>query len=168
MGDCSEIVFHRMVRLVVRNTGERDRIELEADARVSSGIRAVEPRNDELDEIRRPTYRSAAMSRADRSQDRPESACGTKEIARSMQTPGEASWMASVKRTVRCCMGTPRVVWRFEKQALWSYLDVRTDRDHAGCTKARRSTSAAALMPGHDLLRFPLTTQTVVALSSGG
>ena len=64
-------------------------------------------------------------------------------------------------------MGTPRVVWRSEKQAPLSYLDVWTDSDHAGCTKSRRSTSAAVLMAGHHILRLSSTTQTVVALSSG-
>ena len=64
-------------------------------------------------------------------------------------------------------MGTPRVVWRFETQVPVSYLDVWTDSDHAGCTKMRRSTSAAAVMAGHHLLRHSSTTQTVVALSFG-
>ena len=77
---------------------------------------------DELDENRRATDKSAVMRLANLSHDRPELAFATKEIARSMQTPDEASWMAW-KRTDRFCMGTPRVVWRSEKQAPLSYLD---------------------------------------------
>ena len=54
----------------------------------------MEPRCDELDENRRATDKSAVMRLANLSHDRPELAFATKEIARSMQTPDEASWMA--------------------------------------------------------------------------
>ena len=62
-------------------------------------------------------------------------------------------------RAVQFCMETPRVVWRFEKQSPVNSVDVWTDNDHAGCTRTRRSTSAAALMAGHVLLWFSSPTQ---------
>ena len=155
MGGCSEFdVLNRIVRWVVGKTGERDRSEMEVDARhvpissfgldsksrseASPGIRLVEPCGA-LDENRRTTYRSAAIRLASLSHDRPQWDFATKQIVRSMQTPDEASWMAcEPRRVVRRC-----------KKAPLSYLDVWTDSDQAGCTKARRST-----------------TQTVVVLSS--
>ena len=88
MGDCPEIVeMNRILRWYVGKTGESDRIEMEADARhvhilaqqtdsdskgrqvVSPGIRSVEQRGDELDESRRATYTSAAMTLTYLSQD---------------------------------------------------------------------------------------------------
>ena len=45
-------------------------------------------------------------------------------------------------------------VWKFEKQSLVSFREVRTDCDLAGCTKTRRSTSAVAIVAGIHLLRF--------------
>ena len=108
---------------------------------VSPGIRLVEPRGDVLNDNRRTTYRSAAMRLAYLSQEHPELVYAAIEVARSMQTPDEALWM-TLKHA-------PRVVGKFEKQAPLSFLDEWTDRNHAGCTKTRRSTSAAAFVAGH-------------------
>ena len=42
-----------------------------------------------------------------------------------------------------------------------------TDSDHAGCLKARKSTSSSKLFCGSHVLRSTSTTQRVIALSSG-
>ena len=76
----------------------------------------------------------------------PELACAAKDISRSIKTSNEASWAAS-KQAVRFCMED----W---EPAPLSYLYARTNNDHAGCTQARHSTSAASFMAGLHLLRF--------------
>ena len=87
---------------------------------VSPGTRSVAPCADELDEDRRATCRLAAMRLAYLSHDRTEFAFATKDIARSMRTSDETSWMAS-ERMCRFCMGTLRVVWRYEKKTPLSF-----------------------------------------------
>jgi len=83
-----------------------------------------------------------------------------------MQAPDEAAWLA-LKRAVRYCLGTPRIVWKFDRQNPVSFIDVWSDSDHAGCRRTRRSTSCSVLMHGGHLLRASSTTQTVISLTSG-
>ena len=83
-----------------------------------------------------------------------------------MQAPDEAAWLA-LKRAVRFCLGTPRVVWKFGRQNPVSFIDVWSDSGHAGCRRTRRSTSCSVLMHGVRLLRANSTAQTVISLSSG-
>ena len=185
MGDVSEIVIlNRVVKWVRATVAAPEKIELEADARhvpllaqqmglnsvskhvVTPGVKDAGDRGEELDAERRQTYRSAAMRLAYLAQDRPEVAFAAKEIARCMSAPDETAWTA-LKRAVRFCLGTPRVIWQFERQPPITFLDAWSDSDRAGCLRTRRSTSCTALMAGKHLLRFSSTTQTVVALSSG-
>ena len=183
LGDVQEIVvLNRIVRWV---TGDRPRIEMEADARhvpllvqqlgltakskavASPGVKdPTGLRGEELDAERHAIFRSAAMRLAYLAQDRPELAFAAKEVARCMSGPDEAAWQA-LKRAVRFCMGHPRVIWEFVRQAPVQFLDVWSDSDFAGCLRTRRSTSCSMLMVGCHLLRATATTQTVVSLSSG-
>ena len=126
MEDCWEtVVLNRIVRWVLSGNQETELswrqmhvmfpssgLDSRIRSVVSHGNRSVEPRGDELDENRRAIHKSAARTLAYLSQDRPELAFARKEIARSMQTLNEVSWMA-LKRAVRFSMGTPRAV--FEK-----------------------------------------------------
>ena len=185
LGDVSEIVvLNRIVRWCPAAGDQRERIEIEADARhvavlaqqmglvanskpaVTPGIKDDGAYGEELDEARRAIFRSAAMRLAYLAQDRPEICFASKEIARCMQAPDEAAWTA-LKRAVRFCLGAPRIVWKFARQPPVSYVDVWSDSDHAGCRRTRRSTSCSVLMHGKHLLRVSSTTQTVIALSSG-
>jgi hypothetical protein len=183
LGDVQEIVIlNRIVRWV---PGDKERIEMEADARhpsllaqqlgltakskpvASPGVKdPTGQRGAELDAERHSIFRSAAMRLAYLAQDRPEMAFAAKEVARCMSCPDEAAWQA-LKRAARFCMGHPRVVWEFEKQHPVTFLDVWSDSDHAGCLRTRKSTSCSMLMVGCHLLRGTATTQTVISLSSG-
>ena len=88
-------------------------------------------RAEEVDEERKAIYRSAAMRLAYLAQDRPELCFASREVARCMQAPDEAAWLA-LKRAARYCLGTPRIVWKFDRHNPVSFIDVWSDSDHAG------------------------------------
>ena len=74
----------------------------------------------------------------------------------------------AVKRMRRFLKGLPRVVQKIP------FLDedptaIRThvDSDWAGCRRSRKSTSGGVLMFGSAVVKGWLTTQAVIALSSG-
>ena len=59
------------------------------------------------------------------------------------------------------------IVW-FRPQEPHKYLDTYVDTDYAACRRTMRSTNGGMILCGTHLVRSWSTTQTVVALSSGG
>ena len=80
--------------------------------------------------------------------------------------PSLHSFALVVLQSMECCHDAA-VSKQFKKNTTKNIRPMEHS-DHAGCTKTRRSTSAAALRTGHYLLRFSSTTQSFVALNSGG
>ena len=83
-----------------------------------------------------------------------------------MQSP--TPWdLKQLKRACRYMLGAGRIAQRFKWQAMPDELEVFSDSDHAGCLRARKSTSCATAFFGQHKVRNTSTTQGVVALSSG-
>ena len=93
--------------------------------------------------------------------DRPDVQFPSKELARWMQAPTIGN-LEAVKRLARYLIGYGRLRQVEER----SHFVVFTDSDHAGCLKARESTSSSTLFYGSSMLRSTSATQGVIALSS--
>eukprot|EP00959_Pyramimonas_sp_CCMP1952_P269341 5630700-Pyramimonas_sp.AAC.1 len=76
--------------------------------------------------------------------------------------------MEMVKRIGRYLLRWPRIVQRFIQQDEPDENTVACDSDHAGCVLTRRSTTGVALYHGVHLLKATASTQSAIALSSGG
>ena len=100
------------------------------------------------------------------SQDRTDTAFGSKELCREFAVPNKNSY-ARLKRLVRYLVGLPRLVYKFDYQELEETADVYTDTDFAGCKETRRSTSGGVIMIGGHTIRHWSRTQSTIALSSG-
>ena len=75
-------------------------------------------------------------------QDRSESHSAVKELGRGMSNPNQGSWL-KLKKLLRHPKIGPRYKWLFGYQGRESSTVAWSDRDFAGCTKYRKSTSAA-------------------------
>ena len=112
------------------------------------------------------SYRSMTMRVGYLAQDRPDLQFCAKELARCMNEPSR--WdKEQLKRTCRYLIGMGRVVQRFKAQQLPTRVVVRSDSDHAGCLKTRKSTSCTMVFLGDHMTRSTATTQAVISLSSG-
>ena len=60
------------------------------------------------------------------------------------------------------------VVQRFILQSLVNEIIGKVDSDHAGCIRTRKSTTGLAIFQGKHVIKAASSTQTVIALSSGG
>ena len=74
------------------------------------------------------------------SQDRGDIQFAVKELSRKMSCPINLDWIA-LKRLGRSLIGKPRAVSHFKYQSTLSGIEVPVDRNWAGCTRTRRSTS---------------------------
>ena len=83
-----------------------------------------------------------------------------------MARPNSLAWEMA-KRCGRYILRKPRVAQRFDMQPPVDTITLRADSDHAGCIRARRSSSGLAAFHGRHLVKAASTTQTVIAMSSG-
>ena len=97
--------------------------------------------------------------------DRSDIQYATKECARSMSAPTEASW-TKLKRLVRYLVGVPRVVTKYEWQDAISKLTIFSDANWAGDRQTRKSTSGGSIMIGNHWIKSWSKSQSTVALSS--
>jgi hypothetical protein len=142
-------------------------LNTESKAVVTPGVK--EPATADstpLDADGREKYRSNTMRYAYLALDRPDLQFSAKELARNMQAPTQFD-LEQLKRAGRYLLGRRRVVQRFEAQEMPTAVTVYSDSDHAGCLKTRRSTSCCMVFFGKHMIRSSVTTQAVVALSSG-
>ena len=116
------------------------------------------------EEVRR--FRSALMRAAYIAQDRPDIAYSVKEIAKAMMTPTTED-MEKLRRVIRYMKGRPTIKLRYGWQALPTKIVVKSDSDHAGCPKSRKSTTGIAVFFGQHLLFTSAKAQSLIALSSG-
>ncbi|CAK0865787.1 unnamed protein product [Prorocentrum cordatum] len=113
-----------------------------------------------------PRFRSLTMRVAYLSQDRLDLAEASKTLARSMQTPTEASWLM-LKRVGRYLKRHPSTVTVFTEQKMFDKIRVYVDSDHAGCAVTRKSTGGFVAMLGHHVIKHGSNLQSTVSLSSG-
>ncbi|CAK0863589.1 unnamed protein product [Prorocentrum cordatum] len=111
-------------------------------------------------------FRSLTMRVAYLSQDRLDLAEASKTLARSMQTPTEASWLM-LKRVGRYLKRHPSTVTVFTEQKMFDKIRVHVDSDHAGCAVTRKSTGGFVAMLGHHVVKHGSNLQSTVSLSSG-
>ncbi|CAK0882435.1 unnamed protein product [Prorocentrum cordatum] len=111
-------------------------------------------------------FRSLTMRVAYLSQDRLDLAEASKTLARSMQTPTEASWLM-LKRVGRYLKRHPSTVTVFTEQKTFDKIRVYVDSDHAGCAVTRKSTGGFVAMLGHHVVKHGSNLQSTVSLSSG-
>ncbi|CAK0841220.1 unnamed protein product, partial [Prorocentrum cordatum] len=111
-------------------------------------------------------FRSLTMRVAYLSQDRLDLAEASKTLARSMQTPTEASWLM-LKRVGRYLKRHPSTVTVFTEQKMFDKIRVYVDSDHAGCAVTRKSTGGFVAMLGHHVIKHGSNLQSTVSLSSG-
>ncbi|CAK0892530.1 unnamed protein product [Prorocentrum cordatum] len=111
-------------------------------------------------------FRSLTMRVAYLSQDRLDLAEASKTLARSMQTPTEASWLM-LKRVGRYLKRHPSTVTVFTEQKMFDKIRVYVDSDHAGCAVTRKSTGGFVAMLGHHVVKHGSNLQSTVSLSSG-
>ena len=83
-----------------------------------------------------------------------------------MSKPSGHSWQA-LRRACRYFAGKPGLVHTYPQQSV-DEVDVYTDTDRAGCSGTRKSTSGGCVMLGRHAIKHWSSTQTSVALSSGG
>jgi hypothetical protein len=113
------------------------------------------------------TYRSVVARANYLTQDWPDIMYATKELCSHMAAPTEADWN-DLKRLCRYLKGRPRMIqYRLPKNPQQGLIEVLVDSDWAGCPETRRSTSGGTLIVYGVCLRIWLTTQRVVARSSG-
>ena len=111
-------------------------------------------------------YRPIARRAAYLAQDRPDLQRATRELAKGLQRP-TTQHQTQLKRLARYLRHAPRVVQRFQNQRSFTKITGRSDTDHAGCIRARESTSGGAIQVGnHDVLTY-CRCQAVIALASG-
>ena len=120
----------------------------------------------ELEEQEARAFRRSAAILNYLSQDRPDIAYATKEVARAMSKPKTRD-DRRLKRLARYLKGSPRAVLQYPWQEWHENLVCAVDSDWAGCSKTRKSTSGGALYRGRHLLAHWSKTQSVIALSSG-
>ncbi|CAK0888487.1 unnamed protein product [Prorocentrum cordatum] len=99
-------------------------------------------------------------------EDRLDLAEASKTLARSMQTPTEASWLM-LKRVGRYLKRHPSTVTVFTEQKMFDKIRVYVDSDHAGCAVTRKSTGGFVAMLGHHVIKHGSNLQSTVSLSSG-
>lgn len=112
------------------------------------------------------SYRSIAARLSFLALDRTDIQFAAKEICRCMSGPIEADW-DKVKKLGRYLKKHPRLIMKFVNQETPKELDTYVDTDYAGCRKTRRSTNGGVILHGSHIIKSWVTTQTVVALSSG-
>lgn len=83
--------------------------------------------------------------------DRPDIAFAVKAYAREMAATTNLSWEA-VQRLATYLMGKPRLTWWYNFQSAPSGVVGFSDRNRAGCTRTRRSTSGCTLHVGQHLI----------------
>ena len=111
------------------------------------------------------TVRSGCMRVAFLAMDRPEIQYMGKECARVMNKP-TVYGLECLKHIVRFLISAPRLVWRFKKQHMYSYVDAYTYTNWSGCPVTRRSTSCSVMMLGKHCIGVNTSTQSVIGLSS--
>ena len=110
-------------------------------------------------------FRSVAMRLSFLGQDSPHLQQPVKEASRLMQVPTVGA-LNRLKRIGRYLVEHPRCVQHFVLQPRVEEVVVKSDSDHAGCKRTRKSTSCALLMHGLHLLLCSSTTQKIEGLSS--
>eukprot|EP00971_Amphidinium_carterae_P352695 6492705-Amphidinium_carterae.2 len=174
LGDSRELVcLNRIFRWCIAEAGRPEAIEIEADANESAkGVSTPGTRESNTDggsqlSVEGSTaYRSLCMRADYLSSDRPDISFAAKEAARWMSCPCESAERA-VKRIARYLRAYPRAIQRMERQSPKSVLRCYSDSDHAGCLRTRKSTSCSVAFHGDHMLRFTVSTQQPIALSSG-
>ena len=83
-----------------------------------------------------------------------------------MQAPTVGN-MEALGRVARYLIEHERLVQEFVRQIEEPSHVVFTDSEHAGCVRARKSTSSSKMFYGSHRLRSTSTTQAVMSLSSG-
>ena len=185
LGDTQELLcLNRIVRWVTEHG--IDTIEIEADPRhveiltKSFGLHGpnvrslstpgVKPKEIDSSEALAgepvTNYRSGVMRAAFLSEDRPDLKFATKELAKDMSVPTVQS-TERLKHLARYLVGRPRLIQRMRRQRSPEAAVAKSDSDHAGCLKTRRSTSCSVLLHGDHCIKLTSTTQVPIALSSG-
>jgi hypothetical protein len=118
-----------------------------------------------LDGIHATKFRSLAARANYLAMDRPDIQYSVKELCREMSSPSRGAWK-KLKRLIRYLINHPRLVLKFEYQALQSGVDGYSDSDWAGCVKTAKSTSGGAMMIGTHLIKSWSRTQNSITLSS--
>eukprot|EP00971_Amphidinium_carterae_P078308 1549134-Amphidinium_carterae.1 len=111
-------------------------------------------------------HRSLCMRANYLSSDRPDISFAAKEAARWMSSPCESA-ERTVKRIARYLRAYPWAIQHMERQSLKSVLRCYSDSNHAGCLRTRKCTSCSVAFHGEHMLRFTVSTQQPIALSSG-
>ena len=160
-GDDKEVlILNRILRVKIEEDGTKV-AELEADPRhaeivvESLGLVKAKPLSTPGTKEKLPGVevalnpqestlaRSGIMRCSFLSEDRPELKYPVKELARDMQKPTNHT-LQKLKRVGRYLLGAPRLIQRFPWQLPTTKLKIKTDSDHAGCLRTRKSTSAGA------------------------
>ena len=119
-----------------------------------------------LSEKDKTLFRSLTMRGQYLSQDRPDIAETTKELARYMQDP-KPSDMERLKRLGRYLKGRPRGVFIFKEQVLPTSIDIYVDSDHAGCKRTRKTTGGFVAHHGEHVVKIGSQVHSTISLSSG-
>ena len=99
-------------------------------------------------------------------QDRADIAEPLKCLSRKMVSP-TAGDMTRLKRVCRYLKFRPRLIIRFEPQAMPKQFDVEVDSDFAGDVRTRRSTAGVLVFHGKHLIKSQSSLQSTISLSSG-
>ena len=114
--------------------------------------------SEELDEETSAMYRSASMTLAYLSQDRPDLLVLEKELAKGLKRPTQAH-LQMLKRGVRYLRSHPRMIHLFQNQKQLTTLELWVDADHAGCIRSRKSMTGTVLQLGRCTIRTTCKSQ---------
>ena len=119
---------------------------------VTPGVSGDEINNEGLEGERATKYRAAVARENYLSQDRSDIQYAVKELSRGMSRP-TVEHEERLKRLARYLVDKTRVRTLFKYQGEVNEVTTYTDRDSAGCSRTRKSTSGGVIMFGQHVIK---------------